>query len=112
MLDNYENVLFNLILERFCLYSFDYLSLIYVSSYLSSIGTSDPYVKFRYNNKLLYKSSTIYRDLRPRWYEKFALNIEDVSKFLYLKVYDYDFALKDDFMGEAYVDMGTLELDK
>ncbi|EDV21046.1 uncharacterized protein TRIADDRAFT_60419 [Trichoplax adhaerens] len=75
-------------------------------------GTSDPYVKFRYNNKLLYKSATIYRDLRPRWYEKFSLNIEDVSKFLYLKVYDYDFALKDDFMGEAYVDMATLELEK
>lgn len=49
-------------------------------------GTSDPYVKFKVNGRLLYKSKTIYRDLNPVWDESFTLPIEDPFCPVHIKV--------------------------
>lgn len=68
-----------------------------------SCGTSDPYVKFFHDGKMVHKSKTVYKDLNPFWDEKFELIIEDTSVPLDLKVYDYDWGLRDDFMGQAQI---------
>ena len=63
-------------------------------------GTSDPYVKFKIGNKLCYRSRTVYRNLNPRWNERFSVPIEDIrSTVLRIKVFDYDRGLHDDRMG-------------
>ena len=51
-----------------------------------SCGTSDPYVKFFHDGKMVHKSKTVYKDLNPFWDEKFELIIEDTSVPLDLKV--------------------------
>ena len=51
-----------------------------------SCGTSDPYVKFFHDGKMVHKSKTVYKDLNPFWDEKFELIIEDISVPLDLKV--------------------------
>lgn len=40
-------------------------------------GTSDPYVKFKLNGRLLHKSKTVHKDLNPVWDETFVVAIED-----------------------------------
>lgn len=75
-------------------------------------GTSDPYVKFKINGRLLYKSKIIYRDLNPLWDEIFTLPVEDPFIPVHIKVFDYDWGLQDDFMGSAYLDLTTFELGK
>ena len=52
-----------------------------------SCGTSDPYVKFLINSKIVYKSKTVYKDLNPFWDEKFEVMIEDISVPMDIKVY-------------------------
>ena len=75
---------------------------------------------------MVHKSKTVYKDLNPFWDEKFELIVEDVSVPLDLKVklilgidalcsfqvndydyvlqvYDYDWGLRDDFMGQAQI---------
>ena len=42
-----------------------------------SSGTSDPYCKFYWRNKQVYKSKTIDKDLNPVWDESFILAIDD-----------------------------------
>ncbi|XP_036357615.1 multiple C2 and transmembrane domain-containing protein 1 isoform X3 [Octopus sinensis] len=74
-----------------------------------SCGTSDPYVKFKIDSKLLHKSRIIYKNLNPRWEEKFTIPVEDVLKPLSIKVFDYDRAMHDDSMGSATIDLTTLE---
>ena len=51
-----------------------------------SCGTSDPYVKFFHDGKMVFKSKTVYKDLNPFWDERFDLIIEDVSVPLDIKV--------------------------
>ncbi|XP_069158237.1 multiple C2 and transmembrane domain-containing protein isoform X3 [Procambarus clarkii] len=75
-------------------------------------GTSDPYVKFKVQGKLVYKSKTVYKDLNPTWDESFTVAIEDPFEPVMVKVFDYDWGLQDDFMGLASIDLSTLELDK
>ncbi|KAK4291175.1 hypothetical protein Pmani_035980, partial [Petrolisthes manimaculis] len=75
-------------------------------------GTSDPYVKFKVQGKMAYKSKTIYKDLNPTWDESFTLGIEDPFEPVIMKVFDYDWGLQDDFMGLANIDLTNLELDK
>ncbi|XP_076464981.1 multiple C2 and transmembrane domain-containing protein 1-like isoform X2 [Babylonia areolata] len=77
-----------------------------------SCGTSDPYVKFKVGGKQVYRSKTIFKNLNPRWEESFTIPIEDVTKPLYLKVYDYDRGFHDDPMGNALIDLSVLELGK
>ena len=49
-------------------------------------GSSDPYVKFFHDGKMVYKSRTVHKDLNPQWDETFDLIIEDISVPLDLKV--------------------------
>ena len=54
-----------------------------------SCGTSDPYVKFSWKGKPVYKSKTIYKDLNPFWDEAFILTLDDPLQALELKVRIY-----------------------
>ncbi|KAM4707821.1 multiple C2 and transmembrane domain-containing protein 1 isoform 2-T2 [Discoglossus pictus] len=73
-------------------------------------GTSDPYVKFKIGGKEVFRSKTIHKNLNPVWDEKVCLLIDNLKEPLYVKVFDYDFGLQDDFMGSAFLDLTTLEL--
>ncbi|XP_072439216.1 multiple C2 and transmembrane domain-containing protein 1 isoform X3 [Chiloscyllium punctatum] len=75
-------------------------------------GTSDPYVKFKIARKEVYRSKIIHKNLNPVWNEKISLLIQNVAETVYIKVFDYDFALQDDFMGSAYLDLTNLELNR
>ncbi|XP_041093619.1 multiple C2 and transmembrane domain-containing protein 1-like isoform X12 [Polyodon spathula] len=75
-------------------------------------GTSDPYVKFKISGKEVFRSRTIHKNLNPVWDEKASLLIENLKEPLYVKVFDYDFGLQDDFMGSAYLHLDTLEQKK
>lgn len=75
-------------------------------------GTSDPYVKFKMNGRLLHKSKTVHRDLNPIWDETFSAPIEDPFQHILIKVFDYDWGLQDDFMGAAKLDLTTLDLGR
>lgn len=72
-------------------------------------GTSDPYVKFKLGGKEVFKSKTIHKNLNPVWDEKTTLLIDTLCEPLYIKVFDYDFGLQDDFMGSAYLYLESLE---
>ncbi|XP_072310316.1 multiple C2 and transmembrane domain-containing protein 1 isoform X6 [Eucyclogobius newberryi] len=72
-------------------------------------GTSDPYVKFKLGGKEVFKSKTIHKNLNPVWDEKTTLVLDSLSEPLYIKVFDYDFGLQDDFMGSAYLYLESLE---
>lgn len=75
-------------------------------------GTSDPYVKFKMNGRLLHKSKTVHRDLNPIWDESFSAPIEDPFQIIFIKVFDYDWGLQDDFMGAAKLDLTTVDLGR
>ncbi|XP_077570447.1 multiple C2 and transmembrane domain-containing protein 1-like isoform X3 [Stigmatopora nigra] len=72
-------------------------------------GTSDPYVKFKIAGKEVFRSKTIHKNLNPVWDERTSLLVESLREPLYVKVFDYDFGLQDDFMGSAYLYLESLE---
>ncbi|XP_056259146.1 multiple C2 and transmembrane domain-containing protein 1 isoform X3 [Seriola aureovittata] len=72
-------------------------------------GSSDPYVKFKLAGKEVFRSKTIHKNLNPVWEEKTSLIVDSLSEPLYVKVFDYDFGLQDDFMGSAYLYLESLE---
>ncbi|XP_049618144.1 multiple C2 and transmembrane domain-containing protein 1 isoform X6 [Syngnathus scovelli] len=72
-------------------------------------GTSDPYVKFKIQGKEVFRSKTIHKNLNPVWDERASLLVESLRDPLYVKVFDYDFGLQDDFMGSAYLYLESLE---
>uniref|UniRef100_A0AAY4AMC5 C2 domain-containing protein n=1 Tax=Denticeps clupeoides TaxID=299321 RepID=A0AAY4AMC5_9TELE len=72
-------------------------------------GTSDPYVKFKIAGKEVFRSKTIHKNLNPVWDEKVTLLVDNLREPLYVKVFDYDFGLQDDFMGSAYLYLESLE---
>ncbi|XP_074474509.1 multiple C2 and transmembrane domain-containing protein 1 isoform X9 [Sebastes fasciatus] len=72
-------------------------------------GSSDPYVKFKLAGKEVFRSKTIHKNLNPVWEEKTTLIVDCLSDPLYVKVFDYDFGLQDDFMGSAYLYLESLE---
>ncbi|XP_028289958.1 multiple C2 and transmembrane domain-containing protein 2 isoform X2 [Gouania willdenowi] len=74
-------------------------------------GTSDPYVKFKLDEKTFYKSKVVFKNLNPVWNESFSLPVKDLNQNLSIKVYDRDLTT-DDFMGSASVSLTDLELDK
>ena len=51
-----------------------------------SNGTSDPYIKFIWKGKQVYKSKTIYKDLNPFWDESFILAVDDPFTNIDIKV--------------------------
>uniref|UniRef100_A0A3B4AHP1 C2 domain-containing protein n=1 Tax=Periophthalmus magnuspinnatus TaxID=409849 RepID=A0A3B4AHP1_9GOBI len=71
--------------------------------------TSDPYVKFKLGGKEVFRSKTIHKNLNPVWDERVSLLVESLREPLYVKVFDYDFGLQDDFMGSAYLHLESLE---
>ncbi|XP_054544438.1 multiple C2 and transmembrane domain-containing protein 1 isoform X2 [Talpa occidentalis] len=75
-------------------------------------GTSDPYVKFKIGRKEVFRSKIIHKNLNPVWDEKACILIEHLREPLYIKVFDYDFGLQDDFMGSAFLDLTQLELNR
>ncbi|XP_023699095.2 multiple C2 and transmembrane domain-containing protein 1-like isoform X4 [Paramormyrops kingsleyae] len=75
-------------------------------------GTSDPYVKFKIAGKEVFRSRTIYKSLNPLWEEKVSLLVDSLCEPLYVKVFDYDFGLQDDFMGSALLYLESLELTR
>lgn len=110
--------------QSFCLFSF-YLyifhfnnpqiclsNFLFIYIFFIFLGTSDPYVKFKISGKQLYKSRTVNRTLEPYWDEFFTIPVEDVFEPLHIRVYDYDFALQDDYMGSAQIDLTHLELNR
>ncbi|XP_035041112.1 multiple C2 and transmembrane domain-containing protein 1 isoform X3 [Hippoglossus stenolepis] len=72
-------------------------------------GSSDPYVKIKLGNKDVFKSKTIHKNLNPVWDEKTTVIMDSLSEALHVKVFDYDFAVQDDFMGSAYLNVESLE---
>ncbi|XP_062409675.1 multiple C2 and transmembrane domain-containing protein 1 isoform X2 [Sardina pilchardus] len=75
-------------------------------------GTSDPYVKFKLGGKEVYRSRTIHKNLNPVWEDRVCLIVDCLHEPLYIKVFDYDFGLHDDFMGSAYLYLDTLEQNR
>ncbi|NXR66070.1 MCTP1 protein, partial [Rhadina sibilatrix] len=75
-------------------------------------GTSDPYVKFKLGGKEVFRSKTIHKNLNPVWEEKTCILIDNLREPLYIKVFDYDFGLQDDFIGSAFLDLTSLELNR
>uniref|UniRef100_A0A4W3JF28 Multiple C2 and transmembrane domain containing 1 n=1 Tax=Callorhinchus milii TaxID=7868 RepID=A0A4W3JF28_CALMI len=67
---------------------------------------------FKIAGKEVFRSKTIHKNLNPVWNEETTLLIENIAEPLYVKVYDYDFGLQDDFMGSAYLDLSKLELKR
>ncbi|KAK5932647.1 hypothetical protein CgunFtcFv8_004332 [Champsocephalus gunnari] len=72
-------------------------------------GTSDPYVKFKIAGKEVFRSKTIHKNLNPVWDDRVSLLVDTLKDPLYVKVFDYDFGLQDDFMGSAYLHLESLE---
>uniref|UniRef100_A0A7S4L6M3 C2 domain-containing protein n=1 Tax=Paramoeba aestuarina TaxID=180227 RepID=A0A7S4L6M3_9EUKA len=66
-------------------------------------GKSDPYCVLHYRGKK-HKTKVIKKNLNPTWDQDFELNDCDGS-FLHVEVYDWDLVGKDDFIGEAYIDL-------
>ncbi|NWT17227.1 MCTP1 protein, partial [Vireo altiloquus] len=75
-------------------------------------GTSDPYVKFKLGGKEVFRSKTVHKNLNPVWEEKASILIDNLREPLYIKVFDYDFGLQDDFIGSAFLDLTSLELNR
>ncbi|NXB09050.1 MCTP1 protein, partial [Cnemophilus loriae] len=75
-------------------------------------GTSDPYVKFKLGGKEVFRSKTVHKNLNPVWEEKASILIDNLREPLYVKVFDYDFGLQDDFIGSAFLDLTSLELNR
>jgi Ca2+-dependent lipid-binding protein len=51
-----------------------------------SIGTSDPYVKFKLSGKEVFRSKIINKNLNPVWDERTTLILDGLSEPLYIKV--------------------------
>ena len=75
-------------------------------------GNSDPYVKVKMGEKLIYRSRVVYKSLNPRWMESFSVSIPSRNTALRFIVRDYNVASTDVYMGEAAIQPSQLEPDK
>ncbi|KAI1261765.1 C2 domain-containing protein [Xylariaceae sp. FL1019] len=75
-----------------------------------SNGKSDPYAKFDLNGQDVFKTKTQKKTLNPTWNEFFEIPVPSrtAAKFT-VKVYDYDFADKPDFLGAAHINLEQLD---
>lgn len=73
-------------------------------------GYSDPYCRFILNDKEVYKTKTQKKTLHPAWNEYFQTSVRSrtAAKFE-VKVYDWDFGDKADFLGKAAINLEILE---
>ena len=77
------------------------------------LGTSDPYVKVKINQKYIHKTKIVFRDLCPTWNESLEIPfLDDIYTDLVFKVYDFDRLSQDDYMGEAKIDLSALEVNR
>lgn len=74
-------------------------------------GSSDPYCVFIIDGKTQYTSRKVFKTLNPSWDESFALSLSDLSKHIVFQVYDYDQFSRDDFMGQATIDVSMFEIN-
>ena len=67
-------------------------------------GASDPYVKIKHGS---YKGRTtvVHQCLNPVWNEEFVFRTNDLSEYVYIRVYDHDYTSRDDFMGRGFIDL-------
>ncbi|PIO68061.1 C2 domain protein, partial [Teladorsagia circumcincta] len=72
-------------------------------------GSSDPYVKFKYKDRIVYKSSTIFKNLNPIWDEEFQMLADDMTSPIIIEVFDYDRFCTDDFMGSCSIDISQVK---
>lgn len=49
-------------------------------------GTSDPYVKFKLDEKTIYKSRVMFKNLNPIWNESFSFAVQNLEQKLNIKV--------------------------
>lgn len=73
-------------------------------------GKSDPYAKFEFNGQEVFKTKVQKKTLSPVWNEFFEIPVPSrtAAKFN-VKVYDYDFADKPDFLGGAAINLEQLD---
>lgn len=55
-------------------------------TYIIFLGLSDPYVKFKMNGRLVYKSKTVYKSLNPTWDETFTYLLNNPFEPIFIKV--------------------------
>nr|OQO30630.1 hypothetical protein B0A51_01516 [Rachicladosporium sp. CCFEE 5018] len=73
-------------------------------------GFSDPYCKFRLNDKEVYKTKTQKKTLHPAWNEFFEVPVRSRTGAKFgVDVYDWDFGDKADHLGSAPIDLTLLE---
>ncbi|KAL1596613.1 Tricalbin-2 [Paraconiothyrium brasiliense] len=73
-------------------------------------GFSDPYCKFILNDKEVYKTKTQKKTLHPAWNEYFEVPVRSRTAAQFeVKVFDWDFGDKADFLGRAAINLEILE---
>ncbi|RMZ86937.1 hypothetical protein DV736_g5840, partial [Chaetothyriales sp. CBS 134916] len=73
-------------------------------------GYSDPFVKFKFNGKEVFKSKVIKKTLHPAWNEFFELSVPSrIAADFRCDVYDWDFGDSADFLGGAKLPLDALE---
>ena len=73
-------------------------------------GFSDPYCKFDLNGKKVYETKHQNKTLHPKWNEVFTVPIPSRTQAdLKVRVLDWDFGDKPDFLGAAAVNLELLE---
>ncbi|KAH8431124.1 putative membrane bound C2 domain protein (vp115) [Aspergillus melleus] len=72
-------------------------------------GFSDPYCKFRLNDKEVFKTKVQKKTLHPAWNEFFEAPITSkIGADFRVDVYDWDFGDKADYLGGTPIDLGVL----
>lgn len=73
-------------------------------------GYSDPFCKFELNGENVFKTQVQKKTLTPVWNEFFETEIPSrTAADFKCKVYDWDFAGDDDHLGNAKIDLSTIE---
>lgn len=73
-------------------------------------GFSDPYCKFILNDETVYKTKTQKKTLHPAWNEYFEVPVRSrTAAEFQVKVFDWDFGDKADFLGKADINLDILE---
>lgn len=75
-------------------------------------GSSDPFVEFFSDSQGPIRSAIVKASLSPYWDEHLSICVQDTSKPLVLKCYDWDQFCRNDFIGEAEVDLTQVTAEK
>lgn len=73
------------------------------------VGSSDPYVRVLPSNA---KTSFKFNTLNPKWAETLRIPVAlPETETLVVEVWDHDYALRDDFLGFAVIDLGGVTVE-